>query len=108
MMHHLKRAGIIAAVALVPLLFFVNVWQSFRYSSLKREIARLEAVQQDLLEQNKRNIAGAAVLGSPGRIDELGKEKLGLTRPDPESFITIQTPAHERAGDQPREEAADE
>jgi cell division protein FtsB len=91
----LKKAGIIAAVALVPLLFCANVWQSFRYSSLKREIARLEAVQQDLLEQNKRNIAGISVLESPQRIDELGREELGLSRPAPDTFIMIRPPQKE-------------
>ena len=97
---NLKRAGIIVAVALIPLLFCVNVWQSFRYASLKREIARLEAVQQDLLEQNKRNIAGIAGLESPGRIDELGQGKIGLARPETESFITIQPPRKEEAEDE--------
>jgi cell division protein FtsB len=90
-----KRIVIVAAVALVPLLFCANVWQSYRYSSLKREIARLEAEQQDLLEKNKRNIAGISVLESPGRIDSLGREELGLSRPDAESFITIRPPQKE-------------
>ncbi|MDR3201263.1 MAG: cell division protein FtsL [Spirochaetales bacterium] len=93
----LKRIAIIAAIALVPLLFCANVWQSFRYSSLKREIARLEAVQQDILEQNKRNIAGISVLESPQRIDNLGREELGLTRPGADEFITIQPPRQEKA-----------
>ena len=88
----LKETAIIAAVCLVPLLFCANVWQSFRYSSLKREISRLEAVQQDLLEQNKRNIAGISVLESPHRIDTLGKEKLELSRPAEDRFITIAPP----------------
>ena len=102
---NLKRAGIVTAVALIPLLFCVNVWQSFRYASMKREIARLEAVQQDLLEQNKRNIAGIAVLESPGRIDELGQGKLGLAHPETESFITIQPPRNHPPQE---EETADE
>jgi hypothetical protein len=91
----LKKAGILLAAALVPLLFCANVWQSFRYSSLKREIARLEAVQRDLLEQNKRNIAGISVLESPGRVDELGKGELGLSRPAADTFIMIRPPKRE-------------
>jgi cell division protein FtsB len=91
----LKRAGLVIAIALIPLLFCANVWQSFRYSSLQREIARLEAEQQDLLEKNKRNIAGISVLESPERIDSLGREELGLSRPGVESFITIRPPRSE-------------
>jgi cell division protein FtsL len=85
----IKKIGIILAVALAPLLFCANVWQSFRYSALKREIARLESVQQDLLEQNKRNILGISVLESPERIENLGRESLGLSHPETESFIII-------------------
>ena len=85
----LKKVGIIAAIAIIPLLFCANVWQSFRYSSLKREISRLEAVQVELLEQNKRYIAGISVLETPQRIDRLGQNNLGLSRPGEEMFITI-------------------
>jgi cell division protein FtsL len=91
----LKRVGIVIAIVLIPLLFFANVWQSFRYSSLQREIARLEAEQRDLLEKNKRNIAGISVLESPERIDSLSREELGLSRPGVESFITIRPPRGE-------------
>ena len=96
---NLKRAGIIAAIALIPLLFFVNVWQSFRYASMKREIARLEAVQQNLLEQNKSAIMSITTLESPDHIDREG-QKLGLARPATESFITIQPPRKEEAADE--------
>ncbi len=85
----MKKLVLYAAAALIPALFFLNVWQSFRYSSLKREIARLESVQQDLLERNKRNIAGISVMESPARIEELAKKSLGLARPDPRDFIII-------------------
>jgi hypothetical protein len=96
----LKKIAIIAAIAIIPLLFCANVWQSFRYSSLKREIARLEAVQQDLLEQNKRNITGISVLESPQRIDTLGRERLGLRRPGADDFITIRPPRQEAGSDE--------
>jgi cell division protein FtsL len=95
----LKKIGIIAAVALLPLLFCANVWQSFRYSSLKKEIARLESIQQDLIEQNKRNILGISVLESPERIEALAREKLGLGRPSPEDFIIVRPETAERESD---------
>ena len=95
----MKKLAIYAAVALIPVLFFANVWQSFRYSSLKREIARLESVQQDLLEMNKRSIAGISVLESPARIEDLAKKALGLERPDPGDFIIIKPEKKERETD---------
>lgn len=95
----MKKIMIIFAVALIPALFFANVWQSFRYSSLKREIARLESVQQDLLEQNKRNIAGISVLESPERIEALAGKTLGLSRPKVGDFINIRPRKQERETD---------
>jgi cell division protein FtsL len=95
----IKKAVVIMAAALAPLLFCANVWQSFRYSSLKREIARLESVQQDLLEQNKRNILGISVLESPERIEKLGRESLGLAHPETEDFIIIRPQSKEAEAD---------
>ena len=95
----MRKILIIVAVVFLPLLFCANVWQSFRYSSLKREIARLESVQQDLLEQNKRNIAGISVLESPERIYTLGKEKLDLSRPKTGNFIIINPQKNEEKTD---------
>lgn len=85
----MKKLVLYAAVALIPLLFFLNVWQSFRYSSLKREVAWLESVQRDLLEKNKRDIAGISVLESPARIEELARKNLQLVRPDAKDIIII-------------------
>jgi cell division protein FtsB len=95
----MKKMFTLAVVALVPALFFVNVWQSFRYSSLKREISRLEAVQQDLIEQNKRSIAGISVLEAPERIEGLAKNSLKLSRPGLKDFIIIQPRKKERETD---------
>jgi hypothetical protein len=95
----MKRIITLSAIALIPALFFVNVWQSFRYSSLKREISRLEAVQQDLIEQNKRSIAGISVLEAPERIEGLAKNSLKLSRPRVEDFIIIRPQKKERETD---------
>jgi cell division protein FtsB len=100
----LKKIAIAAAISLIPLLFCANVWQSFRYSSLKRQIVKLEAEQQDLLEKNKRNIAGISVLESPRRIESLGRGEMGLSRPGAENFVTIRPPRSPQKEADPLEE----
>ena len=95
----MNKILLLAAVVVIPVLFFVNVWQSFRYSSLKREITRLESVQQDILERKKRSIAGISILEAPERIEKLSRDVLRLERPSPKDFIIIRPPKKERESD---------
>ncbi|MBN2655425.1 MAG: cell division protein FtsL [Spirochaetales bacterium] len=81
-----------AAVVLAVGMLFLNVWQSFRYNRIVDEVSALELEQKRLLEQNKRLIAGTAVLSSPGRIDEIAKDELGLEKQDPTDIIRIELP----------------
>lgn len=85
-------AGSLLAVAML----FLNVWQSFRYNSVVSEVTALEKEQKRLLELNKRLIAGRAVLSSPGRIDELARDELGLEKRDPTDIIRIELPGGDR------------
>ena len=95
----MKKYLVLAAVALIPVLVFLNVWQSFRYTAMKKDLARMEALQKDLLERNKRSITGISVLESPERIEGIAKGKLGLTRPEADRFIYIQPKKKEKDTD---------
>lgn len=91
----MKKSHFVVALfcsVLVVSMLFLNVWQSFRYNRVVEEVAALEEEQKRLLEQNKRLIAGTAVLSSPGRIDEIAREELGLEKRDPKDIIRIQLP----------------
>ena len=88
----MKKILPILAAALVPALIFLNVWQSFRYTRVREEIARLEALQKEWREANRRLIAGIAVYESPGRINALAEEELELEKAEPEDVEVIQLP----------------
>jgi len=79
----MKRLIFIGLTLIIPILFFVNVWQGFRYERMKREIGLFESVQKDWLEKNKKLIAGLAVFRSPARIEKIAESKLGLKKIDP-------------------------
>ncbi|MBP7494199.1 MAG: cell division protein FtsL [Spirochaetales bacterium] len=98
-MKHLKKWILLSCVALLPVLFFLNAWQSFRYSSLKREIRRLEAHQIEKIEENKRSIIAMAILDFPERIISLAESALGLKKPPIERYIEIRPSTKERSSD---------
>ena len=73
----------------IPLFLGVVAWQSFRYAELEKSVRRLEAVQEDWVEGNKKMIAGIAVLSSSGRIEQVAVHDLGLSKMRPENVLQI-------------------
>lgn len=77
------------AIALIPLLFFLNTWQSFRFASLKKEIRKIEMDQVESIEENKRRIIAISILNFPARIRTLAENVLGLKHPSVDTYIEI-------------------
>jgi cell division protein FtsL len=88
-----RRYIALACVIVLPVALFLNVWQSFRYETTEREVAQLEEQQRDMVEENKRLIAGIAVLRSPARIGSLAESELELERGFPARTVYIRIEA---------------
>jgi len=73
----------------LPLFLALDVWQASRYQEVKSDLARLESDQRNWLENNKRLIAGIAVLSSPDRIERIARDELGLKKKPPEDVLQI-------------------
>jgi cell division protein FtsL len=73
----------------VPALLGLAAWQSARYGDLERELRRLERSQQEWVENNKRLIAGVALLSSPDRIEYIARDELGMEKKRPEEVLQI-------------------
>ncbi|MDR2028116.1 MAG: cell division protein FtsL [Treponema sp.] len=73
----------------IPLFLGAAVWQSIRYTELEREVRRLETMQEEWIESNKRLIAGIAVLSSAERIEYIAQNDLGLSKKEPEDVVQI-------------------
>jgi cell division protein FtsL len=73
----------------IPLFLGIIAWQSSRYAALEREVKQLEVSQEEWIENNKRLIAGVAVLSSPKRIEKIARDELGLSKVHPEDVLQI-------------------
>ncbi len=80
-------------VSSIPVFVFLNVYQTFLYQQLQQSVAVLENQEQTWLENNKRIIAGIAVLASPARIDQIAKTSLHLTQRWLIPVLRIEAPA---------------
>ena len=76
-------------VLTIPLFLGIVVWQSVRYVELDRNVRRLEAVQENWVENNKKLIAGIAVLSSSRRIEQVAVHDLGLSKVRPEDVLQV-------------------
>ena len=73
----------------IPFFLGVTAWQSIRYAELDKDVRRLEAIQEDWIEGNKKLIAGIAVLSSSGRIQSIAVHDLGLSKMRPEDVLQV-------------------
>jgi cell division protein FtsL len=73
----------------IPVFLGLLVWQSNRYQNLERELTRLEQVQAEWIESNKRLIAGIAEYSSPERIEFVAKNQLDLRKIQPEYLLQV-------------------
>jgi hypothetical protein len=73
----------------LPLFLGISVWQARRYAVLQRDVRRLEVIQEEWIESNKRLIAGIGLYSSPGRIEHIAVEQLRLTKKQPEDILQI-------------------
>ena len=76
-------------VLTIPFFLGVVAWQSVRYVKLEKDVRRLEVVQEDWVENNRKLIAGIAVLSSSRRIEQVAVHDLGLSKVRPEDVLQI-------------------
>ena len=83
----------------LPLFLGVTVVQARRYADLQRELRRLEVVQEEWIERNKRLIAEIGLYSSAERIERMAVEELGLTKKRPEDILQIRIENSRRRND---------
>jgi len=73
----------------IPLFLGIAAWQSVRYAEMEKKVRRLEAVQKEWVESNKKIIASIAVLSSANRIEQVAIRDLRLYKIQPENVLQV-------------------
>jgi cell division protein FtsL len=84
-----KKILLYVIVLTIPLSLGLVAWQSAQYSALKKDVERLNTVQDELIMGNKRLITEIASLSSPARIEKIAKNDLGFGKKAPEEVLQI-------------------
>ena len=85
-----KNAIAVLLVLMIPFFLFFAVLQGMEYSSLEAEVRQLEKEQYEVIEMNRRFISGITVLSSPGRIEKLAIENLGMRKAEAGEIMRIE------------------
>jgi hypothetical protein len=85
----MRRVLFILALASVPLLLMLQVFQGYRYAIAVEDAEGLKIMQQDSLEKNKKTLAGIAVYSAPERIYQVAGESLGLAAADEAKVLQV-------------------
>jgi cell division protein FtsL len=82
-------AAAIVACALLACAAMLQIWVRTRVTEQGYRLSRLSAEQQKLQRDHERLQLLAAQLGSPQRIAELARVRLGMAPPSPERVIVL-------------------
>jgi len=84
----MKKAEFVLLVATLPVFLLGTVWQTSRYAALAADAHRIEASQEEWVDQNQKLVGSIAVLSSRERIAALAM-KLGLVKAAPERRVHV-------------------
>jgi|GEM_PF-1365122 len=84
----MKRAGLAALVASVPVLLLGVVWQSNRYSILSIRARSIETEEKRVFDENEKLVGSISVYSSKERINDLAPG-LGMIKASPERRVHI-------------------
>jgi len=85
----MKNIGYALLVIAMPFMLFVAAWQSSRYTSVQREISRLEKSQAEIIDSNKHLISGISLLSAPERIERMAQAELAMRKVRKDEILRI-------------------
>ena len=93
----IRRYALIYFIVIsIPFFLGIAAWQSVRYAELDKKVRRLETVQEDWIENNRKLIAGIAVLSSASRIEQVAVNDLELSKMRPEDVLQVRIEGGQR------------
>ncbi len=84
-----KHSTLIAVVLILLAASLLFVWSHVRLTELKYQIAKEISVKESVLEENRKLKVEIASLKSPQRLEQIARDKFGMTYPEREQVIFL-------------------
>lgn len=85
----MKRLVLALCILSVPCMLFMTAYQGARFYAISAELRRLESVQADWVEENRRLLADIAVARSRTRVDASMAGNPGYRTVSPKTTLRI-------------------
>ena len=82
-----RRLGLLFALLAITALALLQLWQSWRYLETLNELHRTQTRAEALRAERDRLLFEVARAFSLERVERIARERLGMTRPDPEFLV---------------------
>ena len=80
----------------IPVFLWVNVWQSNECGEIRRDIRRIETLQENAVEHNRLAVAEIADLLALDKLEHDARNRLGLRKMRPEDIRLVIMGGRER------------
>lgn len=93
----MKKLKTLILVITLPLFLMAAVWQTSRFASLSSASRKIEASQEEWVDQNEKLVGSISILASRERIAALAA-KLGLQKASPDHRVHVVPSPAAKAG----------
>ena len=74
----------------IPLMLCLYAMKAKEYTELTKNIAELEAKEEQLIQENKKLINDIAILTSAERIEEIAVDELGMHKAESDDIVRVE------------------
>ena len=89
---HMTRRQILLIVFIIFIFMGSSigyVWSNFERTQIGYDLSQLKKKEMQFTETNRKLRLELAILKSPGRIEKVAREKLGLRQPSPDQIVVL-------------------
>ena len=85
-----KTVALCFVALLIPAMLIVDAVQARKYVDLRDEVLKLEDLQAEVIEENKKLITDISILSSADRIEKIAQDSLDMRKAETDEIIRVE------------------